>query len=92
MSELSRYIVDAVVLERRSPTEVARVHGITRRWIHKLVKRFREGGYPALGPAPADHVPALTKHRPKSRPESCDCARSWSMPVTMPGRIPSPIT
>ncbi len=50
MSALARYIVDAVVLERRSPTELARDHGITRRWIHKLVKRFREGGYSALEP------------------------------------------
>jgi transposase InsO family protein len=50
MSALSRYIVDAVVLERRSPTELAREHGITRRWIHKLVKRFHEGGYTALEP------------------------------------------
>jgi transposase InsO family protein len=48
MSALSRYIVDAVVLERRSPTELARDHGISRRWIHKLVKRFKEGGYEAL--------------------------------------------
>lgn len=48
MSVLGRYIVDAVVLERRSPTELAREHGISRRWIHKLVKRFNEGGYPAL--------------------------------------------
>src|SRR5438552_15043152 len=50
MPALARYIVDAVVLERRSPTALAREHGITRRWIHKLVKRFREGGYPALEP------------------------------------------
>jgi len=50
MSGLARYVVDAVVLERRSPTELAREHGITRRWIHKLVKRFKEGGYPALEP------------------------------------------
>jgi hypothetical protein len=42
MSGLSRYIVDAVVLERRSPTALAREHGITRRWIHKLLKRFLE--------------------------------------------------
>ena len=48
MSALGRYIVDAVVLERRSPTELAREHGISRRWIHKLVKRFNEGGYAAL--------------------------------------------
>src|SRR5438034_1971954 len=50
MSGLSRYIVDAVVLERRSPTALAREDGITRRWIHKLVKRFKEGGYSALEP------------------------------------------
>jgi len=50
MSALSRYIVDAVVLEHRSPTELAREHGITRRWIHTLVKRFKEGGYAALEP------------------------------------------
>jgi transposase InsO family protein len=50
MSALGRYIVDAVVLERRSPTELARDHGISRRWVHKLVKRFKEGGYAALEP------------------------------------------
>ncbi len=50
MSALGRYIVDAVVLERRSPTELVREHGISRRWIHKLVKRFNEGGYTALEP------------------------------------------
>lgn len=50
MSVLGRYIVDALVLERRSPTELARQHGISRRWIHKLVKRFKEGGYRALEP------------------------------------------
>src|SRR4029077_9468784 len=50
MSALGRYIVDAVVLERRSPTDLARDHGISRRWIHKLVKRFKEGGYASLTP------------------------------------------
>ena len=50
MSVLGRYIVDAVLIERRSPTELARDHGISRRWIHKLVKRFHEGGYAALEP------------------------------------------
>jgi len=50
MPALARYIVDAVVLEHRSPTELARDHGISRRWIHKLVKRFKEGGYAALEP------------------------------------------
>ena len=50
MSGRDRYIVDAVVLEQRSPTELARAHGISRRWIYKLLERYREGGYPALEP------------------------------------------
>ena len=50
MPVLGRYIVDAVLIERRSPSQLARDHGISRRWIHKLVKRFIEGGYPALEP------------------------------------------
>jgi len=50
MSVLGRYIVDAVLIERRSPSELARSHGISRRWVHKLVKRFNQGGYAALEP------------------------------------------
>jgi transposase InsO family protein len=50
MSALGRYIVEAVVLEGRSPTELALVHGISRRWIYKLLARYREDGYPALEP------------------------------------------
>ena len=30
---LARYVVDAVVLEGRSPTEIARRHGISRSWL-----------------------------------------------------------
>jgi transposase InsO family protein len=45
---LERYVVDAVVLEGRSPTEIARDHGISRSWIYQLVTRFRAGGYEAL--------------------------------------------
>ncbi|HSS61627.1 MAG TPA: IS481 family transposase [Candidatus Limnocylindrales bacterium] len=43
-------MVDAVVLEGRSPIELARTHGISQSWIYELVRRFREGGYPALEP------------------------------------------
>ena len=28
---LERYVVDAVLIEKRSPTEIARAHGISRR-------------------------------------------------------------
>jgi transposase InsO family protein len=48
--ELGRYLVDAVVLEGRSITELARAHRVSRFWIYKLVARYREGGYPALEP------------------------------------------
>lgn len=44
MAALGRFIVDAVLLDHRSPTELARRHGISRRWIYKLLERFREGG------------------------------------------------
>ena len=47
---LGRYVVDAVVLEGRSPTELARSHGLSRTWVYELVKRFRAGGYAALEP------------------------------------------
>ena len=45
---LERYVVDAVVLEHRSPREVARLQGISKSWIYRLLARFREGGYEAL--------------------------------------------
>jgi transposase InsO family protein len=50
MSGVAHYIVDAVVLEGRSPTQLARDHGISKRWVFKLLKRFRQGGYASLEP------------------------------------------
>ena len=50
MSALGRYIVDAIVLERRSPTQLARDHQISRSWIYQLLERFKAGGYEALEP------------------------------------------
>ena len=47
--ELARYVVDAVVLEGRSMRAVAREHGVSKSWVHKLVERYRAGGYDALG-------------------------------------------
>ncbi len=47
---LERYVVDAVVLEGRSPTEIARLHGLSRSWLYRLLGRYREGGYAALAP------------------------------------------
>ena len=41
---------DAVVLEHRSPTQLARDHGISKRWVFELLRRFKGGGYAALEP------------------------------------------
>jgi transposase len=41
---------DAVLLEGRSPREVARAHGISKSWIYELITRYRAGGYAALQP------------------------------------------
>jgi transposase InsO family protein len=47
---LARFVVDAVVLEGRSPTEIARLHRISRSWLYVLLARYRVGGYAALAP------------------------------------------
>jgi len=47
---MARYVVDAVLLERRSVREVAAAHGISCSWIYELIGRFRAGGYDALEP------------------------------------------
>ena len=62
---LGRYVVDAVVLEGRSPTELARSHGISRTWIYELVKRFRRGGYAALEPRSRRPLSCPHQHGPK---------------------------
>jgi hypothetical protein len=48
MSGLGRYIVDAVVLEHRSSTQLARDHEISKRWIFKFLRRFKEGVHDVL--------------------------------------------
>ena len=45
-----RYLVEAMVVEGRSPTELARSHGVARSWLYELLARFRKGGYAALEP------------------------------------------
>jgi transposase InsO family protein len=48
--DLARYVVEAVVLEKRSYREVARAHGVSKSWVAKIVSRYREGGYQAIVP------------------------------------------
>src|SRR5437899_4886668 len=47
---LGRYVVDAITLEGRSPSELDRTHHLYRSWIYALVARYRQGGYAALEP------------------------------------------
>jgi transposase InsO family protein len=47
---LGRYVVEAILSEGRSPTEVARSHNISRSWIYELLTRYRQGGLEALEP------------------------------------------
>lgn len=48
-------VVDAVLLEGRSIREVARSYGVSKTFVAKLVKRFKEGGAEALEPHSRAH-------------------------------------
>jgi transposase len=63
MSSLGRYVVDAVVLEHRSPTQLARDRRISKRWVFELLRRFKQGGYASLEPR---------SRRPKSCPHQVE--------------------
>jgi transposase len=69
MSSLAPYLVDAVVLEHRSPTQLARDHKVARSWIYKLLERFKEGGYPALEPRSRRPHSCSSKTRPEVEAE-----------------------
>ncbi len=47
MSDVGRYPVDGVVLEHRNPSRLAGDHGISKRRVFELLRRFQEGGYSA---------------------------------------------
>jgi transposase InsO family protein len=65
MSSRGRYIVEAIVLEHRSPAELARTHKVSRSWIYKLLERFGQGGYPAL--EPRSRRPKSCSHQVEAR-------------------------
>jgi transposase len=58
---LERYVVDAVLIEKRRPTEIAKAHGISRSWLYEPIARVRSGGYEALAPH---------SRRPRSSPRA----------------------
>ena len=50
MSSKARLVITAVVVEGRSPSEVARTYGVARSWIYTLVARYRDEGDTAFEP------------------------------------------
>lgn len=58
MDDLARYVVDAVLIGKRSYRDVAAAHGVSIGWVAKVVARYRQGGYEAIGPRSraANHI------------------------------------
>ena len=57
---LARLVVTAVLVEGRPTAMVARDYGVSRRWVHELVRRFRADGEAGLEPR---------SRRPRSSPK-----------------------
>jgi len=55
----ARLVITAVVVEGRSPSEVARTYGVARSWVYALVTRYRAEGDAAFEPR---------SRRPTTRP------------------------
>src|ERR1019366_6166655 len=62
---LVQMVVDSVVLEGRSVRVTAQRYGVSKSWVHELVRRYREGGAEALVPK---------SKAPKSTPRSVSLA------------------
>jgi transposase InsO family protein len=57
----ARLVITAVVVEGRSPAEVARSYGVARSWVYTLVGRYRAEGDAAFEPR---------SRRPRTRPDA----------------------
>jgi len=58
---LARLVVTAVRVEGRTKAEVARDYGVSRRWVHELVRRFDAEGEAGL--EPRSRRPKRSPHR-----------------------------
>ena len=58
---LARLVVTAVLVEGRSKAAVARDYGVSRRWVHELVRRFDAEGEEGL--EPRSRRPRASPHR-----------------------------
>jgi transposase InsO family protein len=58
---LARLVVTGVLVEGRAKAEVARDYGVSRRWVHELVRRFAAEGERGL--EPRSRRPRASPHR-----------------------------
>jgi transposase len=63
--DLAGYVIDAVLVEKRSVREVAAAHGISKTWLYELLDRYRQQGEAGLQPQ---------SRRPRSSPTSVSAA------------------
>lgn len=58
---LARVVVTSVVVEKRPQAAVARDYGVSRRWVHELVRRFLAEDEAGL--EPRSRRPRASPHR-----------------------------
>ena len=46
----NRFLVDAVIIQKRGIRAVAKDYGVSKSWVHTLITRYKQGGYDALQP------------------------------------------
>ena len=63
--DLAGYVINAVLVEGRSVTEVCEAHDVSRSWLYELIARYRELGDAGLRPQ---------SRRPRSSPTRVDAA------------------
>jgi hypothetical protein len=88
----AQLVITAVVLQRRSKSEVARDYGLSRYWVHQLVSRYHAEGAAALSHAPGARTTIGTRSAPRSKTRSCGYASRYPNRATTPAQPPSPNT
>jgi transposase len=86
---MPQLVVAAVLVERRSKSEVARQYGVSRRWVITLVQRYLAEG--EVGLAPRSRRPLQSPRRTpvEVEDEIVSSARSWTGAGTRPAPPPS---
>src|ERR1700722_226891 len=59
--DLAGYVVNAVLVEKRSVREVAAAHGVSKTWLYELLARYEAGGDAGLKPRSKRPVSSPTR-------------------------------